>query len=739
MTARGTTPPAQDAPARTALVSDAPVRDVPVRGVPGTGAVSRTATGPGSDAPEPVLSVVVMHHPARGDVSSLVAACAPLDVRVVEDPDPDGPPSPLRTAKRAWAAVAPGATHHLVLQDDVTPVPGFAELVLRAVRARGRHAVALYSNWNSPRNAYLVRAAAVAGQAWAPLGHDEWVPTLGLVLPAEGALRLAAHLATLPDDERDDDEAVVTFCAREGYPVVATLPHLLEHGDGPSLAGNDAHGARHATVPAGDAVDPDAWDRPGLDREPARSPATARPVAVTLERSRCTLRVLRPGAGEPLEHPFGWGWDAWSWWLGVDPAAVAHDVSVLVAGASPELRRVSRDALGELGAACWLLGHDVARSDWPPPAGPDAPAHRAAAVRTWVLSGLLPADRPEDLVDELVAFGLDALLAGETWTGTPSNPGIRVGSTPGSPTTPGSAPVVGAGASDGAAVDQVALAAARLLGERDAEVVCRAAGPAVPVRVVVHDCPACGARAEDAVRRLTAQVDLDGAAEHRVAGTDEHRVAGADEYRVAGTDDAAGAGGTPSGPSDRPVTPLTPEALDVPDAGAARETPDGRSGRAVVEILACEHVEPRGLLGVDPGRRYVSRGLWAARRVVPAPPGAMTGEPHRTTAHPSAAAHLTAAGAPVPLTDADAAHLTAAGAPVPLTDADTAHLTAAEVLVALAAADAAHVLPVAARVDGDAPGRASLAALGLQHAPGLAQRYADLHAEVRLARAVELL
>ncbi|WP_052877669.1 hypothetical protein [Cellulosimicrobium funkei] len=668
-------------PIRTAPARDVPVRDVPVRGVPGTVAVPRTAAGPGSDASEPVLSVVVMHHPARGDVSDLVAACAPLDVRVVEDPDPDGPPSPLRTAKRAWAAVAPGATHHLVLQDDVTPVPGFAELVLRAVRARDRHAVALYSNWNSPRNAYLVRAAAAAGQAWAPLSHDEWVPTLGLVLPADGALRLAAHLAALPDDERDDDEAVVTFCAREGYPVVATLPHLLEHGDGPSLAGNDAHGARHATVPAGDAVDADAWDRPGLDREPSRSPATLRPVAVTLERSRCTLRVLRPGAGEPLEHPFGWGWDAWSWWLGVDPATVAHDVSLLVAGASPELGRVSRAALGELGAACWLLGHDVARTDWPPPAGPDASAHRAAAVRTWVLSGLLPADRPENLVDELVAFGLDALIAGET--STAPNPGSRAGSTPGPPTTPGSAPVVGADGGDGAAgtdLERAALAAARLLGERDAEVVCRAAGPAVPVRVVVHDCPACGARAEAAVRRLGAQVDLDGAAEHRVAGPD----------------DAVGVGATPSGRSDRPAAP------DAPDALAA---PDGPGRRAVVEILACEQVESRGLLGVDPGRRYVSRGLWASRGTVATPPRATTDEPHGAPAHP----------------------------------ADVSTHTAADLLVALAGDGVAHVLPVVTRADGDAPGRPSPAALGVQHAAGPAQRYADVHAEARLARAGTLL
>lgn len=690
MSARGTTPPVQGVPFRTAPARDVPVRDVPVRGVPGTVAVPRTAAGPGSDTSEPVLSVVVMHHPARGDVSDLVAACAPLDVRVVEDPDPDGPPSPLRTAKRAWAAVAPGATHHLVLQDDVTPVPGFAELVLRAVRARERHAVALYSNWNSPRNAYLVRAAAAAGQAWAPLGHDEWVPTLGLVLPAEGALRLAAHLAALPDDERDDDEAVVTFCAREGYPVVATLPHLLEHGDGPSLAGNDAHGARHATVPAGDAVDADAWDRPGLDREPSRSPVTLRPVAVTLERSRCMLRVLRPGAGEPLEHPFGWGWDAWSWWLGVDPATVAHDVSLLVAGASPELGRVSRAALGELGAACWLLGHDVARTDWPPPAGPDASAHRAAAVRTWVLSGLLPADRPENLVDELVAFGLDALIAGET--STAPNPGSRAGSTPGPPTTPGSAPVVGADGGDGAAgtdLERAALAAARLLGERDAEVVCRAAGPAVPVRVVVHDCPACGARAEAAVRRLGAQVDLDGAAEHRVAGPD----------------DAVGVGATPSDRSDRPAASAAPAAPDAPDAPDALAAPDGPGRRAVVEILACEQVESRGLLGVDPGRRYVSRGLWASRRTVATSPRATTDEPHGAPAHP----------------------------------ADVSTPTAADLLVALAGDRVAHVLPVVTRADGDAPGRPSPAALGVQHAAGPVQRYADVHAEARLARAGTLL
>src|SRR5690606_41668567 len=101
---------------------------------------------------------------------------------------------------------------------------------------------------------------------------------------------------------------------------------------------------------------------------------------------------------------------------------------------------------------------------------------------------------------------------------------------------------------DGGPGDDTALAAARLLAERDAEAVGRAAGPAVPLRVVAHDCPACGARSAGAAPRLTAQADLD---------------------------------------ADGDV--------------------------ATVEVLACAVVEPRGLLGAEPGGRYLSRGLGAAR------------------------------------------------------------------------------------------------------------------------------
>ena len=115
---------------------------------------------------------------------------------------------------------------------------------------------------------------------------------------------------------------------------------------------------------------------------------------------------------------------------------------------------------------------------------------------------------------------------------------------------------------------------------------------------------------------------------------------------------------------------------------------DGRTkdARATVEVLACERLEVRGFLGLVPGGRHVSRGLWAARRA-----SAAGGE----------------------------------------------RLDAADLLVALA--DEAASLPVVARAVGEPLGRPSRAPLGLQHATGAAQEYADRYAAARSARAAELL
>ncbi|MFJ9518893.1 hypothetical protein ACIRPK_11580 [Kitasatospora sp. NPDC101801] len=358
------------------------------------------ARGP-ADRP-PRISLAVMHHPARAAaLPRLAAACAPLPVTPVADPCPLGPPSPLRTAKLAWAAVPPGATHHVVLQDDVTPVPGFAAQLTAVLTARPRDAVALYVNWNSPYNAYLARRAAVAGSPWAPLAPREWVPTLGLALPAAAARGLAAYLAEFPDELKDDDELIVRYCAEAGLTVLAAVPHLLEHQAGPSLAGNGEHGARHAAVPTDAPLPAGHWSGPVPGGgEPPRTTGGLH-YAVELVRSRCLIRLMRDQ--EPAGHPFAWSWADWAPLLGADPAALIRDFERTAGPAGLPV-----GTLREVWAAGWLLGRDAA-----PPAG--RPVDRAAALRTWVLSGLAERDARRltpAVVEAVTGLALRALAAG---------------------------------------------------------------------------------------------------------------------------------------------------------------------------------------------------------------------------------------------------------------------------------------------------------------------------------------
>ena len=66
------------------------------------------------------LSGAVMTHPKRRAAAERLARSAPPGaLQVVMDPDPAGKPSVLRTALCAWEAIEDGATHHLVVQDDM--------------------------------------------------------------------------------------------------------------------------------------------------------------------------------------------------------------------------------------------------------------------------------------------------------------------------------------------------------------------------------------------------------------------------------------------------------------------------------------------------------------------------------------------------------------------------------------------------------------------------------------------
>src|SRR5947209_11655393 len=71
--------------------------------------------------------------------------------------------NPWKTARAAWSAAGPGATHHLVVQDDVRISRLLPDAVQRLADAHPDLGVAFYAPWNT-NCGYRVRMAALGGE-----------------------------------------------------------------------------------------------------------------------------------------------------------------------------------------------------------------------------------------------------------------------------------------------------------------------------------------------------------------------------------------------------------------------------------------------------------------------------------------------------------------------------------------------------------------------------------------------
>lgn len=213
-------------------------------------------------AGQQAISIAAMAHPSRADAVTRMARAHPeLGIRVVFDPEPDRGHS-LATAVAAWAAVEPGATHHMVVQDDVLFCDDFARILPATVAARPDSAISLFAEWGS-RTASVIRVAALRGAAFAAVA-DPYVPTQALVLPADHARALSRDVAGQTDP---DDIAIARHLRRVGVPSVVTVPNLVEHDDRPSLTGNGFQGLRHSAchLPAPRFPAPGSYEAAGAD------------------------------------------------------------------------------------------------------------------------------------------------------------------------------------------------------------------------------------------------------------------------------------------------------------------------------------------------------------------------------------------------------------------------------------------------------------------------------------------
>ncbi|MGW6527997.1 hypothetical protein [Streptomyces venezuelae] len=222
-----------------------------------------------ADTPEIHLSTVVMAHPRRAAAARELCARHPeLDARLITDPDPEGPPSALRTARLAWQSVAPGATHHLVLQDDAILAPDFAARLRDLIAARPDASLSLFTEWGS-RTANAVRVAALRGHDLAPV-VDDYLPSVALVLPAPVALGFEEFAAAKTAQGDTDDVALLNHLAATGTETVVPVANLVDHANPASLVGNDVMGPRSAACfpAAAPAVRPGPRELVRLDTVP---------------------------------------------------------------------------------------------------------------------------------------------------------------------------------------------------------------------------------------------------------------------------------------------------------------------------------------------------------------------------------------------------------------------------------------------------------------------------------------
>ncbi|MFB8761609.1 hypothetical protein [Nocardiopsis alba] len=189
------------------------------------------------------LTAAIMTHARRREhAERLAVLCSDLAPTVVEDP---GVGSTLVTSAMAWAT-AEGASHHIVLQDDVLPVEGLTAHVVGLVARAPDAALSLFTEWGC-RTAARVRIAALAGEATAPV-VDPYVPSLALVLPTPVALAFAEHARGL-DPATPDDVALRAFLNSQGVRQLVSVPDLVEHdtdGSTLSLTGNAFQGVRRS-------------------------------------------------------------------------------------------------------------------------------------------------------------------------------------------------------------------------------------------------------------------------------------------------------------------------------------------------------------------------------------------------------------------------------------------------------------------------------------------------------------
>ncbi|MCT2591777.1 hypothetical protein LHJ74_18055 [Streptomyces sp. N2-109] len=366
------------------------------------------------------ISSAVMTHPLRKAQAEELVARLGLDGLAL-DPAPQEEASALRTALVAWSAMPEGATHQLVMQDDVAAPPEFPALVARCAARFPDEALVFYTNWHA-RNGAAVRLAALAGAGWVRAVPEEFTPTLATCLPAALVREFREFARGRVEEERHDDEVLAQFLRRRGRPALLAVPGVVEHIGTSSINGHAAQGVRRVACPV-DIADaarllPEGWVLEDIDwlpymrygagylREGARQPESdgTRPhvgwqealpgTGLTEERLRYLAGENRPFTATEVSWLFGAGFANELWThcllLGRQAVVASRQAHGLAAG---------EPAVADLAAAERIAGGRTVDGgiveDGLSEEERSVARVRSAALSTVGIAGLPPERRPD--------------------------------------------------------------------------------------------------------------------------------------------------------------------------------------------------------------------------------------------------------------------------------------------------------------------------------------------------------
>ena len=200
-----------------------------------------------SSASEPLY--LVQHDPRRADLLRALLADLPVNTEVVADP---GAHLPQRSPWRCYQAcleraLENGASHTVIVQDDVQVCLDFGATVEKVIAARPDDPICIFTPGIGEHSRRILDAC-YHSRHWALLDPQLWTPVVCLIWPRPIVERLLvwAEQKQFPPSRFGDDSIIGEFCREEKVSVWATCPSLVEHPDMVrSLVGTAAFGGRN--------------------------------------------------------------------------------------------------------------------------------------------------------------------------------------------------------------------------------------------------------------------------------------------------------------------------------------------------------------------------------------------------------------------------------------------------------------------------------------------------------------